>query len=107
MTSGSDIPEGSADRPAEVEDSEGLISKRPKDEGETLRLYSPSTELEKAVMQLQKDVDDCRTELELARKQTPAVAPGLRNGRGSHQRQFRDTPESQTGNSTVMCLRPS
>ena len=36
---------------------------------------SPSMELEKAVMQLQKDVDDCRTELELARKQTPAVAP--------------------------------
>ena len=63
MTSGSDIPVGYADRPPEVEDSEGLIPKRPKDEGGTRRLYSPSTELEKAVMQLQKDVEDCRTEL--------------------------------------------
>ena len=31
-------------------------------------------QLEMAVVRLQKDVDDCRTELELARKHTPAVA---------------------------------
>ena len=74
-TFGSDIPVGYAYRPPEVEDSEVLIPKRPKDEGGTRRLYSPSTELENAVMQLQKEVEDCRTELELARKQTPAVAP--------------------------------
>ena len=39
-------------------------------------------ELEKAVIQLQKDADDCRTELELARRQTPAVAlrPPRRSG---------------------------
>ena len=39
-------------------------------------------DLEKAVIQLQKEVDDCRTELELARKQTPAVAlrPPRRSG---------------------------
>ena len=74
-TSGSDIPEGYADRPPEVEYSEGLISRRPQDDGGTQKLYSPRMELEKAVMQLQKDVDDCRTELELARKQTATVAP--------------------------------
>ena len=68
-TSGSDIPEGYADRPSEY--SEGLISRRPHDDD---RLYSPSIDLEKAVIQLQKEVNDCRTELELARKQTPAVA---------------------------------
>ena len=68
-TSGSDIPEGYADRPPEY--SEGLISRRPHDDD---RLYSPSIDLEKAVIQLQKEVNDCRTELELARKQTPAVA---------------------------------
>ena len=30
--------------------------------------------VEMAVIQLQRDVEDCRTELELARKHTPAVA---------------------------------
>ena len=52
-TSGSDIPEGYADRPPEVEYSEGLISRQPQDDGGTERLYSPSMELEKAVIQLQ------------------------------------------------------
>ena len=45
-------------------------------------LCSPNMELEMAVIQLQRDVDDCRTELELARKQTPAVTlrPQRRSG---------------------------
>ena len=71
MTSGSDIPESHVDRPPEVAYSERLTSIRPQDEGGTERLCSPSMELEMAVIQLQKDVDDCRTELELARRQTP------------------------------------
>ena len=100
-TSGSDIPEGYADRPPEY--SKGLISRRPQDDGGTERLHSPSIDLEKAVIQLQKEVNDCRTELELARKQTPVVALG---GRGSHRFQFQDTPERRTGNSTVRCLKP-
>ena len=81
-TSGSDIPEGYADMPPELEYSEGLLSRRPQDDGRTERLYSPSMDLEKAVIQLQKEVDDCRTELELARKQTPSVAlrPPRRSG---------------------------
>ena len=81
-TSGSDIPEGYADRSPEEEYSERLISRRPQDVGGTERLYSPSMDLEKAVIQLQKEVDDCHTELELAKKQTPAVAlrPPRRSG---------------------------
>ena len=45
-------------------------------------LCSPNWELEMAVIQLQKDFDDCRTEFELARKHTPAVAlrPQRRSG---------------------------
>ena len=75
-TSGSDIPEGHADRPPEVEYTEGLCS--------------PNWELEMAVIQLQKEFDDCRTEFELARKHTPAVAlrPQRRSG-------FTSTPVPQ------------
>ena len=79
-TSGSDIPEGHADRPPEVEYSERLTSAKRQDEGGTEGLCSPHVELEMAVIQLQRDVDDCRTEL--ARKQTPAVTlrPQRRSG---------------------------
>ena len=73
-TSDSDIPENHADRPPEVECSEKLISGKRQDEGGTERLCSPNIELEMAVIQLQRDVEDCRTELELAKKHTPVVA---------------------------------
>ena len=72
-TSGSDIPEGHADRPPEVKYSERLTSPRRQDEDGTEGLCSPHMELEMAVIQLQRDVEDCRSELELARKQTLAV----------------------------------
>ena len=98
MTSGSDIPESHADRPPEVEYSERLISRRPQDKGGTEGLCSPNMQLEMAVVRLQKDVDDCRTELELARKHTPAYSPsGLRGGRGSRRRQFQDTRKVKLG----------
>ena len=45
------------------------------DEGATEGLCSPSRQLEIAVIRLQKEIDDYRTELELMRKQTPVVAP--------------------------------
>ena len=57
--SGSDIPEGHTDRPPEVEYTE--------------KLYSPTWELEMAVSRLQKDLKDCRTDFEIAKKQTMAV----------------------------------
>ena len=81
-TSGSDIPESHADRPPELECSERLISGKRQDEGGTERLCSPNMELEMAVIQLQRDVEDCRTELELARKHTPAATlqPQRRSG---------------------------
>ena len=104
--SGSDIAESHADRPPEVEYSEKLISRRPQDKGGTEGLSSPNMQLEMAVVRLQKDVDDCRTELELARKHTPAVALRPPRRSGFTSRQFQDTPESRTGSSTVRCLKP-
>ena len=62
-TSGSDIPEGHADRPPEVKYSERLTSAKRQDEGGTEGLCSPHTELERAVIQLQRDIEDCRSEL--------------------------------------------
>ena len=59
-TSGSDIPEGHADRPPEVGYSDKPISRRPQDEGGTEGRCSPNRELEMAVIRLQKDFDDCR-----------------------------------------------
>ena len=103
MTSGNDIPEGHADRPPEIEYSERLTSAKRQDEGGTERLGSANMELEMAIIQLQRDVVECRTELELARKQTLAVT--LRP-RGSRRRRFQDTPGSRTGNSTARCSRP-
>ena len=73
-TSDSDIPDSQADRPPQVKCSEKLISGKRQDEGGTERLCSPNMELEMAVIQLQSDIEDCRAELELARKHTPAVA---------------------------------
>ena len=87
MTSDSDIPEGHADKPLEVEYSVRLIAAKWQDEGGTERLCSPTMELEKAVIQLQKDFDDCRTEFEITRKQTPAV-----NLRPPRQARFTSTP---------------
>ena len=55
-TSGSDIPEGHADRPPEVEYSEKLTSAKWKDEGGTEGLCSPHMELEMVVIQLQRAV---------------------------------------------------
>ena len=71
--SGRDIPEGHADMPPEVEYSERLTFAKRQDESGTEGLCSPHIELEMAEIQLQRDVDDCRTELELTQKQTPVV----------------------------------
>ena len=70
--SGSDIPEGHADRPPEVGYSNKPMSRRPQDEGGTEGWCSPNMELEMAVIQLQKDFDDCRTEFEYSGSHPPA-----------------------------------
>ena len=72
-TSGSDTLESHADWPPDVEYSERLMTDKQQDEGGTERLCSPHLKLEMAVIQLQKDFDDCRTEFEIVRKLNPAV----------------------------------
>ena len=64
MTSGSDTPEGYADRPPDVKYSERRMTEKRQDEGGTEILGSPHMTLERAVIQLQKDLDDCRTKFE-------------------------------------------
>ena len=59
LTSGSDIPEGHTDRPPEIENTEGLCSQ--------------TWELEVAVSRLQKELKDCRTDFDIAKKQTTTV----------------------------------
>ena len=87
MTSGSDTPEGYAGRPPEVEYLERRMTEKRQDEGGTERLGSPHMTLERAVIQLQKDLDDCRTEFDITRKLTPAV-----NRRPPRQAGFTSTP---------------
>ena len=57
------------------------------DEGGTERLGFPHKTLERAVTQLQKELDDCRMEFEITRKMTPAV-----NCRQPRQARFTSTP---------------
>ena len=71
-TSGSDIPEGHYDRPPEEEYSDVPTSGRPHVGHVAERLCSPIGQLEKAVVRLQRDMTDHRTELRL-RTQTPAT----------------------------------
>ena len=70
---GSNTPESHADRPPDVEYSERLIIDKQQDEGGTEKPCSSHIQLEMAVSQLQRDIEDCRAERELARNQTPAV----------------------------------
>ena len=50
-------------------------------------MSSPTTELERAVIQLQKDFDDCHTEFEITRRHTRAV-----DLRPPRQARFMSTP---------------
>ena len=81
-TFGSNTPESHADRPPDVEYSERLITDKRQGEGGTEQPCSSHIQLEMAVSQLQRDVEDCRAERELARNQTPAVTlrPQRRSG---------------------------
>ena len=86
-TSESEIPEGHADRPPDVQYSERWMTEKRQDEGGTERLGSPHMTLEMAVIQLQKDLDDCRMEFEITRKLTQAV-----NRRPPRHAGFTSTP---------------
>ena len=67
---------GGSRRPASVEDG-------------VEELGFPRKTFERAMTQLQKELDDCRTEFEIMRKQTPAPA---RNRRQLSQARFTSTP---------------
>ena len=86
-TSGSGTPEGHIDRPPDVEYSKRRMTEKQQDEGGTEILGSPHMTLEMAVTQLQKDLDDCRTEFEITRKLTTAI-----NRRPPRQVAFTSTP---------------
>ena len=81
-TIGSNTPESHADRPPEVKCAEGLITDKRQSAGGAERLCSSHIQLEMAVNQLHRDVEECRAEWELARSQTPAVTlrPQRRSG---------------------------
>ena len=63
------------------------MTEKRQDEGATERLGSPHMTLEMAMIQLQKDLDNCRTEFEITRKLTPAV-----DRRPPRQARFTSTP---------------
>ena len=65
-----------------MEYSERLITDKRQGEGGTERMCSSHIQLEMAVSQLQRDVEDFRAERELAKNQTPAVTlrPQRRSG---------------------------
>ena len=67
-----------------MEPIEGQIKEKLKEE-----LGFPHKTLERTVTQLQKELDDCRTEFEITRKQTPAPAG---NRRQLSQARFTSTP---------------
>ena len=69
---GSDTSEGHVDRPPEGRNGTDRGTKERQVEDGVEELGFPRKTLERAVTQLQKELDDCRTEFEIARKQTPA-----------------------------------
>ena len=69
-TIGSNTPESHADWPPEVKCLEGLITDKRQSAGGAERLCFSHIQLEMAVNQLHRDVEECRAERELARNQT-------------------------------------
>ena len=86
-TFGSNTPESRADRAPVVEYSERLLTDKRQGEGRTKRPCSSYIQLEMAVSQLQRDVEDCRAERELARNQTQAAT-----NRSQRRSRYTSTP---------------
>ena len=100
--SGSEILESHYDRPPEEGYSDIPNYGRPHDVHVAEELCSPSRQLEKAVVRLQQDISDYRTELKLNRTQTPAVStrPPKRSG-------FTSTSVPRFSGSNIgRCLKP-
>ena len=84
-----DISEGHVDQPPEGQDGTDRGTKERQFEDCVKELGFPRNTLERAVTQLKKELDDCRTEFEITRKQTPAPAG---NRRQLSQARFTSTP---------------
>ena len=76
ISSESDTPEGHVDRPPEVEYLAGRKTEERQDEDGVEGMGFPHKTLERVVTQLQKELDDCRTEFEITK--TDAGAGGER-----------------------------
>ena len=81
-TSGSDVLEGHYGGPPDDGYPGIANSRRPQEVHSQEELHSPSRQLEEAVVRLQQDIADYRTELGLNRTQTPAIStrPTKRSG---------------------------
>ena len=88
-SSESDTSEGHVDRPPEGQYETGRRMEERQDEDGVEELGFPHKTLERAVTQLQKKLDDCRTEFEITRRLTPAPSENRRQPR---QARFTSTP---------------
>ena len=70
--------EGHVDQPPEGQNGTDRRTNERQIEGSKEELGYPHRTLERAVTQLQKELDDCRTEVEIMRKRTPAPAANRR-----------------------------
>ena len=88
-SSKSETSEGHVDRPPEEQYETGRRTEERQDEDSVEELGFPHKTLERAVTQLQKELDDCRTEFEITRGLTPAPEVNRRQPR---QARFTSTP---------------
>ena len=86
-TSGSDVLEGHYGGPPDDGYPGIAKSGRPQEVHSQEELHSPSRQLEEAVVRLQQDIADYRTELRLNRTQTPAIST-----RPTKRSEFTSTP---------------
>ena len=88
-SSESDTSEGHVDQPPEGQYDTGRRTEEGHDEDGVEELGFPHKTLERAVNQLRQELNDCRTELEITKRLSPA--PGV-NRRQSRQARFASTP---------------
>ena len=89
ISSESDTSEGHVDRHPEGEYEAGRRTEERQYEDGAEELGFPHTTLERAVTQLQKELDDCRTEFEIMKRLMPAPAVNRRQPR---QARFTSSP---------------
>ena len=107
-SSESETSEGHVDRPPEGQYETGRRMEERQDEDGVEELGFPHKTLERAVTQLQKELDYCRMEFEITRRLTPAPEVNRRQPRQARftSTQSRGTRENRIGNSTVRYLKP-